>query len=102
GAWQTAKYKFLPILLSFMIDQDHVQDLLVELENSPMSIQVMDFELMRPTAKVTKPEKGAMGSFASYGGGMMGGMMQSMMRGRMGGEMGGSMMAGYGGMMQSM
>ena len=44
--------------MTVLIDQDHVQDLLVELENSPMSIQVKDFELQRPTARVTKPEKG--------------------------------------------
>ena len=45
---ENAQYKILPILLSVLVDQDHVQDLLVELENSPMSIQVMDFELQRP------------------------------------------------------
>ena len=45
--------------MSVLIDQDHIQDFLVELENSPMSIQVMDFELQRPRARVTKPEKGA-------------------------------------------
>ena len=89
------QYKILPILLSVLIDQDHVQDLLVEMENSPMSIQVMDFELERPSSRVVKPEKGTMANFASgMGSGMMGSMM--MMRGRMGSGMGA--MAAYGGM----
>jgi hypothetical protein len=79
-------------MLSVLIDQDHIQDLLVELENSPMSIQVMDFELQRPSSRVVKPEKGAMASFSGYGESMMGGLM----RGRMGGM---GMMSGYGGMM---
>lgn len=85
------QYKVLPLMLSVLVDQDHVQDFLVELENSPMSIQVMDFELQRPSARVVKPEKGTMANFAGYGEQMMGGMM----RGRMGGM---GMMAGYGGM----
>jgi hypothetical protein len=88
------QYKIVPIMLSVLVDQDHIQELLVELENSPMSIQVMDFELMRPSTRVTKPEKGTMASFAGFG---FGDMMGGMMRGRMGG-MG---MAGYGGMMAS-
>jgi len=86
------QYKILPIMLSVLIDQDHIQDLLVELENSPMSIQVMDFELQRPSSRVVKPEKGATANFSGYGEAMMGGMM----RGRMGGM---GMMSGYGGMM---
>ncbi len=90
------QYKILPILLSVLVDQDHIQDLLVEMENSPMAIQVMDFELQRPTSRVVKPEKGATANFASGYGSMMGGMMQGKMTGRMGG------MAGYGGMMSSM
>ena len=79
------QYKILPVSLTVLIDQDHVQDLLVELENSPMAIQVKDFELERPSALVAKPEKG------SQPAGMMGGMMGMM--DRMGG-MGGGMMAG--------
>ncbi len=92
------QYKILPILMSVLIDQDHIQDLLVELENSPMSIQVMEPELQRPSTRVTKPEKGTMGDFSGYGEAMMGGMMRGM-GGRMGvrGRMGGGMM-GYGGM----
>src|SRR5271157_3121459 len=87
------QYKILPILLSVLVDQDHIQDLLVEMENSPMAIQVMDFELQRPTSRVVKPEKGTMANFPTgYGDAMMGGMMRGQMR-----QMG--LMSGYGGMM---
>jgi hypothetical protein len=90
------QFKILPVLMSVLVDQDHYQDFLVELENSPMSIQVMDIELQKPSSRVTKPEKGAMQSFSGYGDMMMGGMMRGM-GGRLG--MGGEGMSGYGGMM---
>jgi hypothetical protein len=99
------QYKILPIMMSVLVDQDHIQDLLVELENSPMSIQVKDFELQRPSSRVTKPEKGAMQSFAGFGDMMMGGMMRGMMGQRRGMEMMsgyGGQMAGYGNMMSRM
>ena len=51
------QYKILPVLITVLIDQDHVQDLLVELENSPMSIQVKDFELERPSPRSPSPRK---------------------------------------------
>jgi len=85
------KFKILPILMSVLIDQDHVQDFLIELENSPMWIQVKDFELLRPTVRVTKPEKG------EEPGAGMAGMMGMMGMGR-GANMGG--MVGMGGMAQ--
>ena len=50
-AGNEAQYKILPVQMTVLIDQDHVQDLLIELENSPMAIEVRDFELQRPTAK---------------------------------------------------
>jgi hypothetical protein len=68
-----AQYKILPVMITVLIDQDRVQDFLVELENSPMAIQVMDFELLRPSARVVKPEKGGDAS-GSIGMSMMGGM----------------------------
>ncbi len=86
------QYKILPLMLTVLIDQDRVQDLLIELENSPMSIQVMEFELRRPRSKVTKPEKGATNE-VGMGMGMMG--MMGMM-GRRGG------MGGFGGMADRM
>ncbi len=95
------QYKILPILISVLVDQDHIQDFLVELENSPMSIQVMDIELSRPHARVTKPQKG---DVAASGFGGMSGAMGSMMSRMRGGEpMGmGRGMTGFGGMMGEM
>jgi hypothetical protein len=97
-----AQYKILPVLMTVLLDQDRVQDFLVELENSPMGIQVMDFELQRPTSRVTKPEKGTqLAGFGMMEGGYGGMMMQQRMM-RMG-EMGmGRGMTGYGGMMGQM
>jgi hypothetical protein len=83
---ESDKYQVLPFAVTVLIDQDRVQDFLIELENSPMSIQVKDFELLRPVARVVKPEKGD--TTSSFGMGMMG-----MGGGRMGGGM-----VGMGGM----
>ncbi|GAC1466882.1 MAG: hypothetical protein NVSMB9_07890 [Isosphaeraceae bacterium] len=91
---ESTQFKVLPVLMSVLIEQDHVQDFLVALANSPMSVQVMDFEMARPSARVTKPVKGASMDFGGYGG--MGGM-QTMMGMMGGGKMGG--MTGYGGLM---
>jgi hypothetical protein len=85
------QYRILPIFMSVLIDQDRVQDFLVALENSPMSIQVMEIGLARPQSRVVKPEKGNAPASAS----MMGGM-GSMMRMMSGGQ------AGYGGVMSQM
>jgi hypothetical protein len=87
------QYKILPVSMTVLIDQDHVQDFLVELENSPMSIQVLDFELKRRDSAVSKPEKGE----APAGGMGFAGMMRGM-----GGMMGGRGMVGMGGMAQRM
>ncbi len=111
-ATETNQYKILPVQMSVLCDQARVQDFLVALENSPMSIQVMDIEVLKPGQRVVKPEKGAQQSFDGYGGyagGMMGGggmgMMMgggnaAMMRGSRGAGMGMGMgMSGEGGMM---
>ena len=80
----------------------------MELENSPMSIQVMEPELQRPSSRVTKPEKGMAGSFSGFGEAALGGMMRGMGgmmggRGRMGGMMCyGGMASGYASMMSKM
>ncbi len=63
--------KILPVQMTVLIDQDHIQDLLVALENSPMTIQVRDFEMYKPLTAVTKPEKGTQ---VAYGMGMGMGM----------------------------
>jgi hypothetical protein len=96
------QYKVLPVVLTVLIDQDRVQDFLVELENSPMSIQVMDFELARPTARVEKPEKGLSMAGGSGEMGMMGMMMGGgqMQAQRMMMQMGGG--SAYGGMASQM
>ena len=113
------QYKILPIMITVLIDQDHIQDLLVELENSPMAIEVKEPELRRPQSRIVKPEKGESqmmgygGMMGSGPGGMMGrgamgyggmnsmmmnNMMASMGGGRGGADMMGSMMPGMSGM----
>jgi hypothetical protein len=99
------QYKILPVLMTVLVDQDQIQNFLVELENSPMAIQVMDFDLQRPTSRVTKPEKGTQQAGLGMMGGMggYGGMYGSMMMRRMAeGGMMGRGMTGYGGMMGQM
>jgi len=91
---ENAPYKIMPVQLTVLIDQAYIQDLLVALENSPMTIQVKDFEMSKPTAKVTKPQKGVgmgMGyGMMGMGGGMADPRMMMMMMGNRG-------MSGFGG-----
>ena len=101
------QYKILPIKMNVLVEQSRLQDFLVGLENSPMSIQVMEFELAKPLVPVVKPTYGDRASFG-FGGmagmesgmpGMMGGRgmrggagpMPGMMPGPMGGPGGGEM-----------
>ena len=44
--------------MSVLLDQNDIQDYLVAFENSPMSIQIMDFEMAKPATRVTKPLQG--------------------------------------------
>ncbi len=62
------QYKIMPVYLAVLIDQDKIQNLLVELENSPMSVQVMDYEMARPVARVIRPDlsAGIYNNFNSY------------------------------------
>jgi len=97
-ATENGQFKVMPVEMSVLIEQDHIQDLLVALENSPMTIQVMDFEMQKPTARVAKPEKGTQMAFGGMMGGM--GMMGSdMMAGMMSSMMGRRGVGGYGGNM---
>jgi hypothetical protein len=86
-------YSLLPIRLTALVDQNRLQDFFIGLENSPMAIQVMEFELLKPINPVTKPVKGEVNPGF---GGMAGGM------GKVGGEdamrraAGGGMMAAGG------
>jgi hypothetical protein len=79
------QYKVLPFQMTVLVEQDHIQDYLIGLENSPMAIQVNDFELVKPAQRVTKPKKGDPmfgGMYAGMGGsgGMDYAMMMMMMR----------------------
>ncbi len=49
------QYKILPIMMKVLVDQAHLPDFLVGLENSPMSIQVMEPEIAKPLMPVIKP-----------------------------------------------
>ncbi len=90
----STQYKVLPFEMTVLVEQDHIQDLLVALENSPMAIQVNDFEMAKPAQRVTKPQKGenqffgpnsmtyqmisrspAAGNMTAFGGGMDSRMM---------------------------
>ena len=64
----STQFKVLPFELSVLIEQNHIQDLLVALENSPMAIQVMEMELSKPANRVVKPVKGMSMNYAEYGG----------------------------------
>ena len=66
----STQFKVLPFELSILIEQDHVQDLLVALENSPMAIQVLEFEMSKPINHVVKPVKGQSIGYAEYQGNM--------------------------------
>jgi hypothetical protein len=105
------QYRVYPILIKVLIDQNRLQDLLVEFQNSPMSMQVMEVNIRRPAQRVKPPVKGMqlagmMGSMGS--GGMMGGM--AMEGGGLFGMMSGQGMGmameggndGYAAMMQGM
>jgi hypothetical protein len=78
-------FEVIPVFVSVLIDQRRVLDLIAAFEASPMEIQVVDFELSRPTKSVVKPEKGEQNPSFMYGnmssgiagGGIYGGMMSS-------------------------
>jgi hypothetical protein len=96
-----AQYQVVPVSMAVYIDQNSINNLLIELANSPMSIRVIDYEQQRPATRIKKPEKGESLPNSS-GGGMMGGggayasMGSMMMRG--GADLFNSMGAGgYGG-----
>ena len=86
------QYFIVPVALTVYIEQDRIPDLLIELRNSPMSIRVLDFEMVTPLAPVKKPRKGA--DEAAFAGSMLGGRGKSSMDG---GLMGGDGIASSGG-----
>src|SRR5262249_44289466 len=112
------QFQVVPVFVSVLIDQARIPDLLVEFQNSPMGIQVLEVQITKPASRVKKPVKGQAMSYGDYSGMMMGGygerilggrgMMESMMGGygepgmmemMMRGRMGIGMRGGYGGMM---
>src|SRR5262249_11047636 len=64
----STQFKVLPFQMSVLIEQDRIQDLLVELENSPMAIQVMEIEMSKPQTRVVKPVKGQSIMYGEYSG----------------------------------
>jgi hypothetical protein len=108
-ASETQPYRVAPVYVAVLIDQARILDLFQAFRESPMAIQVVDFEMKRPTARVKKPVKGeqnpmfnmgmmGMGEYV-LGGGMAGSGMAEMMAayaGARGGMMEGGMMPGGG------
>ncbi|WP_152051685.1 hypothetical protein [Tautonia marina] len=102
-------FRDYPAYVSVLIDQNSIQNLLVEFENSPMTMRVLEANWTRPKTRVQPPVKGqGFSGYAGMGGfgmGMGGGLygMEGMMPGMMGG-MPGMMegMEGYGGQMSGM
>ncbi|HEY2158495.1 MAG TPA: hypothetical protein VGH33_22885 [Isosphaeraceae bacterium] len=91
----STQYTVVPVSMTALIDQNRLQEFLVGLENSPMAIQILEFEMLKPVNPVTKPVKGEMptGMMGMMGSSMMGGGMMAMK------GMRGGMMRGPGGMM---
>ena len=54
--------------MTVLVDQAHLPDFLVGLENSPMTIQVMETEIAKPLAPVVKPVYGERLNFGMMGG----------------------------------
>ena len=52
------QFKILPVRMTVLVDQTHLPDFLVGLENSPMTIEVMETEIAKPLAPVVKPVYG--------------------------------------------
>ena len=93
----SAQFDIIPVHLDVMIDQGRIGDLIAAFQNSPMTIQVLDFEMERPAQRIKKPAKGENQPAGLYGGaggmmGMMGmrgmGGMSEMMPPGMNGPMG--------------
>ncbi len=82
----STQFTVVPVSMTVLVDQNRLQEFLVGLENSPMAIQILEFEMVKPTNPITKPEKGVPPAGSSMmGGSMMAGMMMdpARMAGRM-------------------
>ena len=45
----STQFKVMPIKISVLLDQTRIPEFLIALENSPMAIEVRDFEMSKPT-----------------------------------------------------
>jgi hypothetical protein len=97
---QNQQYQVVPIYVSVYIEQTRIPDLIVGFQNSPMTVQVLDFEMKRPPSRVQKPAKGDIAP--ENFGGMMGmmGMRDEYVLGR--GGFGTMMAGGQQGMMMGL
>ncbi len=96
----STQYTVVPVAMTALVDQNRLQEFLVGLENSPMAIQILEFEMLKPVNPVTKPVQGEMPTGMTGMGsmGMMAGGGAMMMKGGARGMMGpGGMMGRAGG-----
>ena len=77
------QYKVLPVMMKVLVEQSKLPDFLIGLENSPMTIQVMEPEISKPLVPVVKPV--IYGDKNAYNMGMGGMGEMSMMGSGMGG-----------------
>jgi hypothetical protein len=66
-------FRIAPVYLSVLIEQNHILDVFEQFKKSPMTIQIVDFELSKPRQPVKKPVKGEMMAFGGMMGSGMGG-----------------------------
>ena len=105
---ENTQFRVVPVKMSVLLDLNDLQEFLVAFENSPMAIQIMDFEMAKPSIRVTKPLQGEEFKLAleqGTVGGMMGGMMGMYGGGMRGATLPGSSgnrMTGFGGMGMAM
>ncbi len=76
------RYRLFPITLGVLIEQEHTQDLLAALKNSPMMIQIKEVQWSRPDSPVIKPVKDETGGMYNQYAGQMGMPMNMMGGGR--------------------
>ena len=60
-----SQYRLFPVALEVLMEQEKIQDLLAELQNSPMAIQVNEVQWTRPPGPILKPVKAEAGEGAS-------------------------------------
>ncbi len=102
---ENTQFRVVPVKMTVLLAQEDLQEFLVAFENSPMSVQIMDFEMAKPAMRVTKPLQGEefkVAMEAGQVGGMMGMSGSGGMPGMTMGGSGRSRMTGFGGMAMAM